>query len=476
MNFLRFLINLFVITVLFNSSLFGDECQNFEDKVLSIPYPENGYVTDGQQPRYDLGLFFHQEYDYQNKKIIIKRNNKNYPIIKFSLIEKKINPGDVIKKINDQDLSKIDDNLIQELSLLSNAKVQSLKNEFNIKAIDYDFYPFNLEYFVIRAIDDIDTKKGEFKLNYKFQVSHERPDWIEAGRKIGDLTICNIGQLIENSKIYSPVTNETTFLDLSELDEEKTSFYYTQVYFKNFDKTFSQTAIDGVGKIKSNFDFKEFPFDKQELEIKLYPPYEIQRNEENNYPKPFVTSFIPSKGVYMDLEDYLKNNLLKEWTIDDIKLKNYIKSTKAISSFDKTTEITTLEDVIKINVTIIRNKNYFIFKIIIPVFVILAIAWSVMWIPTKELESRLTTSIVALLALIAYNFVLNDELPKLSYLTSLDRYILLSYLFCAIPTFLSIYFSRLNKKQHKIAMILNQKSRLYGIVIYAASVFFIFVN
>ena len=58
MNFLRFLINLFIITVLFNSSLFGDECQNFEDKVLSIPYPENGYVTDGQQPRYDLGLFF----------------------------------------------------------------------------------------------------------------------------------------------------------------------------------------------------------------------------------------------------------------------------------------------------------------------------------------------------------------------------------------------------------------------------------
>ena len=61
-----------------------------------------------------------------------------------------------------------------------------------------------------------------------------------------------------------------------------------------------------------------------------------------------------------------------------------------------------------------------------------------MWIPTKELESRLTTSIVALLALIAYNFVLNDELPKLSYLTSLDRYILLSYLFCAIQSFLSI--------------------------------------
>lgn len=476
MFFFRFLLTLISISIIFNSPVNGDECKNFEDKVLSIPYPEDGYVTDGQQPRNDLGLFFHQEYDYENKSIIIKRNKKGYPVVKFSLIEKNINPGDEINKINDQDLSKISDKEILELNLLSNGKVESLKKEYSITAIDYDYYPFNLEYFIIRAIDGIDTKKGEFKINYKFQVSHERPDWIDAGREIGDLTICYISELIENSKIYSPVTNETTFLDLVELDEEKTSFYYTQVYYKNFDKTFSQTAIDGVGRIKSDFDFREFPFDKQELEIKLYPPYEIQRNEQKNYPKPFVTSFISSKGVYMDLENYFKNNLLKEWTIDDITLNNHIESTKAISSFDKVSEIISLEDVIKIKITIIRNKNYFIFKIIIPVFVILAIAWSVMWIPTKELESRLTTSIVALLALIAYNFVLNDELPKLSYLTSLDRYILLSYLFCAIPTFLSIYFSRLNKRQHKVAMILNDKSRIYGILIYAISAFWIFVS
>ena len=71
-----------------------------------------------------------------------------------------------------------------------------------------------------------------------------------------------------------------------------------------------------------------------------------------------------------------------------------------------------------------------------------------MWIPPNQVESRLTTSIVGLLSLIAYNFVFNDDLPKLSYLTSLDRYILLSYLFCAIPTFLTIYFSRLTKKDY----------------------------
>ena len=97
-----------------------------------------------------------------------------------------------------------------------------------------------------------------------------------------------------------------------------------------------------------------------------------------------------------------------------------------------------------------------------------------MWIPPNQVESRLTTSIIALLALIAYNFVFNEDIPKLSYLTSLDRYILLSYLFCAIPTFLTIYFSRITKKDYKIALEINKKSRLFGIIIYSISATVIF--
>ena len=38
-------------------------------------------------------------------------------------------------------------------------------------------------------------------------------------------------------------------------------------------------------------------------------------------------------------------------------------------------------------------------------FLILCVAWYVLWIPTEKYEARLNTSIIALLALIAYNFV-----------------------------------------------------------------------
>ena len=147
-------------------------------------------------------------------------------------------------------------------------------------------------------------------------------------------------------------------------------------------------------------------------------------------------------------------------------VQNSIELTKSTSNFDRDKIVENIEDRIILNISVKRNINYFIFKIIIPVFLILSIAWSVMWIPPIQVESRLTTSIVGLLSLIAYNFVFNDDLPKLSYLTSLDRYILLSYLFCAIPTFLTIYFSRLTKKDYNIALEVNKKSRMIGMIVY----------
>ncbi len=89
-----------------------------------------------------------------------------------------------------------------------------------------------------------------------------------------------------------------------------------------------------------------------------------------------------------------------------------------------------------------------------------------LWIPANQIESRLTTSIVALLALIAYNFVFQDDIPKLDLLTSLDLFILLSYIFSAIPIIMTIYLSRFVTKDQKRSNLLNRQIRLFGGVSY----------
>ena len=110
----------------------------------------------------------------------------------------------------------------------------------------------------------------------------------------------------------------------------------------------------------------------------------------------------------------------------------------------------------------------------LPVFLILCVAWHVLWIPTRKYETRLNTSIIALLALIAYNFVFQDDIPKLEYLTDLDWYILLSYVFCCIPVFISIGSSSLGTKNQKAIIEINKSIRKWGVLVYIVITFAIF--
>ena len=137
------------------------------------------------------------------------------------------------------------------------------------------------------------------------------------------------------------------------------------------------------------------------------------------------------------------DNFLKEWTVKDIKIFSEFAKQK-----EETLEnilINEKSDQLIIQLTVKRNFKYYIYKVIVPVLLILFIAWSVLWIPANQIESRLTTSIVALLALIAYNFVFQDDIPKLDLLKSLDLFILLSLAeiksICFISLSLLNYFS-----------------------------------
>ena len=109
----------------------------------------------------------------------------------------------------------------------------------------------------------------------------------------------------------------------------------------------------------------------------------------------------------------------------------------------------------------------------------LGLTWSIFWIDLHDLETRITISIVTFLALIAYNFVFEGDIPKLDYLTDLDKYILLSYIFCCIPTFISIGFSRFIQKtakmQRRVTKV-NAHIRKWGGVIYLLITFQIFYS
>jgi uncharacterized membrane protein len=71
-----------------------------------------------------------------------------------------------------------------------------------------------------------------------------------------------------------------------------------------------------------------------------------------------------------------------------------------------------------------RRYVYFIIKVIIPLFLIVMMSWVVFWIDPKESGTQISVAITTMLTLIAYRFAVSSDLPKVSYLTRLDYFIL----------------------------------------------------
>jgi len=75
-----------------------------------------------------------------------------------------------------------------------------------------------------------------------------------------------------------------------------------------------------------------------------------------------------------------------------------------------------------------RNAQHYIWKVILPLFLIVVMSWSVFWIAPTEVGPQLSVATTSMLTLIAYRFAIDNQLPVLPYTTSLDTFILMSTL------------------------------------------------
>jgi hypothetical protein len=71
-----------------------------------------------------------------------------------------------------------------------------------------------------------------------------------------------------------------------------------------------------------------------------------------------------------------------------------------------------------------RRGQYFIYQIILPLVLIVAMSWIVFWIDPKESGSQYSVSITTMLTLIAYRFAIAKDMPNVDYMTRLDVFIL----------------------------------------------------
>jgi hypothetical protein len=154
------------------------------------------------------------------------------------------------------------------------------------------------------------------------------------------------------------------------------------------------------GTFATYHNLHDFPFDKQVFRIWLMPL---------DFPEEEVLLVVDEKVTG---RRQLLN--ISDWTIQAVKgtADRYY-----VDSYDRYHSRYTFE--IDAN----RITAYYVWKVILPLCLIVAMSWAVFWINPAEFGPQIGLSATAMLTLIAFLFATTNMLPALGYFTILDFFI-----------------------------------------------------
>jgi len=109
-----------------------------------------------------------------------------------------------------------------------------------------------------------------------------------------------------------------------------------------------------------------------------------------------------------------------------------------------------------------RHIGFWAGKAFISIAIIIAMSWAVFWIDPKYVASRLSVAVTSMLTLIAYRFLLDGVLPRLSYLTRMDYFLIGSTLLVLLTVIQVVLTTALEDKDHgRRAARINRHSRWF---------------
>ena len=106
-----------------------------------------------------------------------------------------------------------------------------------------------------------------------------------------------------------------------------------------------------------------------------------------------------------------------------------------------------------------RLRGYYMLKIVLPLALILGMSYLVYWVPMDQMGTRISVVVTSMLTLIAYRFTIGDLLPKISYMTRMDTFVMLSTILVFVNLLVVSNAAAITEKHEKTAGWLNRIAR-----------------
>jgi len=123
-----------------------------------------------------------------------------------------------------------------------------------------------------------------------------------------------------------------------------------------------------------------------------------------------------------------------------------------------------------------RLLGFYVFKVFLPLCMVIFMSWIIFWIDPEDFSSKISVAVTAMLTLIAYRFLLQSFLPKVSYLTRLDYFLLASTILVFGALVESGYVYKLKKENREgIARKVDNRSKVLFPTLFILSLVLSFV-
>lgn len=184
--------------------------------------------------------------------------------------------------------------------------------------------------------------------------------------------------------------------------------------------------------LKMSSNLRKFPFDEQEFKL-------------------YIELYDWDTSVVQLIRDPDASGMSGEisnegWALEQAELINS-------STIDQITGST--HSLVKHVVTAERVPDFYLFKIITPLLMILCFTWSTFWMVGENASLRLQRLVIAMLAMIAFHQVIVSNLPRIGSITFIDALVYLCFISVGFTVLHLIIFhnlERLNQKERGMRM------------------------
>ena len=298
---------------------------------------------------------------------------------------------------------------------------------------------FLLNSFIGKAGDFAKTRPHENEGPTKVQVGLYVIDIADIDNKDQSFTIDVVIRLrwkdTRLSVIQSPVPLHSIWnpnVQIFNLRDAETQFPEIATILNNGNVQYTQRYY---ATLSSPLDFKAFPFDVQTLAVSLvafgFSPDEVE--------------------LVFETAGGAEKFSISDWRVESIGART---SNIKANLFDDSSEVI-VRPKLDYEFKAYRHIQYYWWKVLAPLMVILFLSWAVFWIDPSQVGAQIGVAGTSILTLIAFLFRLENILPPVSYLTNMDHFVFASLVlvfFAYLEALISTTFALKGKKEFALKL------------------------